>query len=157
MQRAAFAIASWRLGRDPGRPGYEAVAPPGHGFDESRVAGIVAERRPELADYCLQDRFAHELVTPDFVEQRILGEQRARLPDERAEHGERRGRERDRCVVAHQGCIRLVQPEPVEAHAHRVGGTRGLRMAGTRQHFGLASPQAVRASTEPGASEEPPG
>ena len=110
--------------------GNEAIAAPRHGFDEARLAGIVVERRPQFADGGLQHRVADELVAPDLVEQRVLGEQRPGLPHERAQHGEWRRRERDSCSVAQQARIRLVELESVEAHLYRIrlsqGPSRGV-------------------------------
>ena len=73
------------------------------------LAGIVLEDRPELADDGLQYRFAHELVTPYLVEQRVLGEQRPSMSHERAQHCKRRGGESDGTPFAQQACIDLVR------------------------------------------------
>ena len=69
-------------GRDGNCGGNEPIASPRHRFDEARLASIVVERCSEITDHCLQDRFADELVTPNLIEQRLLGEQRPRLPRE---------------------------------------------------------------------------
>ena len=74
----------------------EAVAAPRHGFDEARLARVVAERGAQVADGGLQHRFADELVAPHGVEQRVLRQQRTRLARQRAQQVEGRRRERDR-------------------------------------------------------------
>ena len=52
--------------------GDEAVASPRHRFDEARLAGIVVERRPQLADRGSQHRVGDELVAPDLIEQAFV-------------------------------------------------------------------------------------
>jgi hypothetical protein len=46
-----------------------------YGCDETRFAGIVVERRPQLADRGSQYRVGHELVAPNLIEQSVRGEQ----------------------------------------------------------------------------------
>ena len=107
--------------RARGRHRDEAIAAPRHGLDETRLARAVAERRAQVADGGLQHRLADELVTPHRIEQRILGQQRARLARQRAQQVEGRGRERDGFALAQQPGVRLVELERVEAQADRFG------------------------------------
>ena len=51
--------------------GNEAIAAPRHRLDEARFAGIVVERRPQLADGGSQHRVGDELVAPNLIEQSV--------------------------------------------------------------------------------------
>jgi hypothetical protein len=80
---------------------------------------VVIQHGAEFSDDRLQHRFADELVPPDFVQQRVFGDQRPRLPRKRAQHGEWRGRESDNLAIAQQASLRLIQVESAEAHLYR--------------------------------------
>jgi hypothetical protein len=81
---------------------------------------MVSEHSPNLADGGLQYRVADELVAPNFVKQRVLGEQGAGSSCERAEQREWPWRDSDGPSVAQQEGIRLVQFKCVEAHVYRI-------------------------------------
>ena len=91
----------------------EAIPASGHCGDETRLAGVVVERRPQLADGGSQHRVGYELVAPNLIEQSVRREQRPGLPYERAQDCEWRRRERDSRSVAQQACVCLVELEPV--------------------------------------------
>ena len=113
----------------------EAIPSPRHRFDEARVAGIVVERRPQLADRGSQYRVGDVLVTPNLIEQCVRREQGAWLSDESAQYSEGRRRESDRGSVAQQARVCLVQLESVEAHSYRIRATRRCSLVGTLSHF----------------------
>ena len=99
------------------RDGNEPITASRHRFDEAWAPRIVAEHRTDVADRALQYRVADEPVAPDLVEQGVLRQQGAGMPDESAQQAERRRRERDRASTAKQQRIRLVELELAEAYA----------------------------------------
>jgi len=80
------------------------------------VLRVVLENRPHIADGALQHRVAYEAVTPDFIEEYVLGKQCVGVTGENAQQAERRGRQCHRTPGAKQECIRFVEFELTEAH-----------------------------------------
>jgi hypothetical protein len=78
----------------------EAIAPPGYRLDEAGLARAVAQGIAQIADGGLEHRFGHELVTPYRVEQRVLGQEGARMACQRAQQAEGGRRERNGLSVA---------------------------------------------------------
>jgi hypothetical protein len=105
--------------RAAGRGADETVSEPRRGLYESRARCVIGERGAYLADGGLEHGFAHVLVSPHRVEQRVLGDQRPGLARERAQHAECLGWQGDRFSVALQACIGLVQFERIETQAQR--------------------------------------
>src|SRR6202521_6302841 len=109
----------------------EAVASPRYGLNEARLAGVVVERRPHLADRGSQHRVRNVLVAPYLIEQRVGGKQGPGLPRERAQHPEWRRRDSDRSPVAQQARVRLVELEAIQAELYPVRAGQPLRVGGS--------------------------
>src|SRR5688572_19212087 len=97
------------------RRGDEAIPAARYGLDVARLLRVVAERRPDFADRRLEHRFGDEPMSPDGVEQGVLGHEPARGARERAQHGERFRRERYGLAGARESCVGFVELEPLEA------------------------------------------
>ena len=114
--------ASWNDCRDRWRSDYraggrdEAVASPRYRFNEARLAGVVVERRPQLADRGSQHRVRDVLVAPYLIEQRVGGKQGPGLPHERAQHAEGRRRDSDRAFRRAAG-VRSPRPARTDRSA----------------------------------------
>jgi hypothetical protein len=124
-------VCSRRGQRHRQRGGHETVAPARDGLDEARLARVVTQRGAQLADGGLEHRVADPAVAPDGIEQRVLGDQLARLARQGAQHAESLGWQGHGPPGLRQPGLRLVQLEHVEVQAQRVvvghGRQTGLR------------------------------
>ena len=125
--------------------GNEAIPPPRYRFDEARLAGVIIERHPKLADRGSQYRVGNELVAPNFIEQSVRSEQGAGLPHERAQDREGRRSERDGRTVTE--VARLDEGERRHELAQMLAGASGAESALGAADALLAGAAALRSST----------
>jgi hypothetical protein len=107
------------------------------------LARIVVEHGAKIADGALQHRIADEPVTPDLIEQGVLGQQRARLPDERTQQSERCRCNRRRTSVAKQERVRLVELVFTEANTQGGRASRGASHASSLYDAAQAAPSIL--------------
>jgi hypothetical protein len=95
----------------------EGVAEPGHGADEARVAGVVAERLAQPVDEDREVHLGHEGLRPEPIVDRRLGHGVRPAVDQQLEQLEGLGGEVHRAPVAQQLTSLSVEDEPFEADA----------------------------------------
>ena len=104
------------------RDGDKPITSARHCFDKPRLARIIIEHRPQIADRRLENRVADVLVTPNLVEQGVLAEQHPGPSGQRAEKGEGRRRQCNGPSAAEQGGVCFIELELVEVNPHRIQG-----------------------------------
>jgi hypothetical protein len=111
--------------RRRGRVGGEAISTAANSFEEPRRGGIVAKRRPHLADADPHHAGADAQPRPHRREQLIAGDQPAGVLNQVAQNGERLVAQRHVPLAAMQMPGDAVEPELAEAERVRVASDSG--------------------------------